>query len=228
MSPDVLVAFEVLLEEMNSEKERLADAVRDATLQGRFEEAQRLLMITQRVERIGRGVRALREEWTSLEQAPVSRPVAYDAVGYIGEKRGEELPATTEEEVPELRIAERIFGDKAKSRRRRRIPVQRTPIREFRLPILEALDELGGRGQVRDVLSIVYEKMQHRLTEDDLKELPSGTSVRWRNTAQWERQHMVNEGLLRDDSPRGVWEISGAGREYLERMRRKDKGKGSP
>ena len=39
MNPDVLVAFEVLLEEVNAEKERLADAVRDATLQGRFEEA---------------------------------------------------------------------------------------------------------------------------------------------------------------------------------------------
>ena len=107
MNPDVLTAFEVLLEEMNGEKQRLADAVRDATLQGRFEEAQRLLTITQRVERIGREVRALREEWTSLGQAPASRLLAYDAVGYIGEKRDEELPAI-KEEAPELRIAERI------------------------------------------------------------------------------------------------------------------------
>jgi len=181
-----------------------------------------LLTITQRVERIVREVRALKEEWASLEQAPVSRPVAYDAVEYIEEKRGEELPATGEE-APELRIAERIFGRESKRRR-----VKKTPEHEFRLPILEALEQLGGRGRVRDVLSIVYDKMQHRLTEDDLKLLPSGTDIRWRNTAMWERKHMIDAGLLRNDSPRGVWEMSDAGREYLERMRRKGEGDGSP
>lgn len=225
MSPDVLVAFEALLEKLDREKKRLVDALRDASLQGHFEEAQRLLTITERVDRIGQEIRTLRDQWISLEQ--VSQPVAYE-VAEVTRKKREEIPTVAEAEAPELRVAERIFGDKTKPRRRRRMPVQRTPIRGFRLPILEALDELGGRGQVQDVLSIVYEKMRHRLTEDDLKELPSGTSVRWRNTAQWERQHMVNEGLLRDDSPRGVWEMSDAGREYLERMRRKDKGEGSP
>ena len=226
MNPDVPAAFEVLLGEMNGKKERLADAVREATLQGRFEEAQRLLTITQRVERIAQEVRALRDKWTSLEQAPVSQPVAYDTVDYIGEKPEEPL-TVVDEEAPELRVAERIFGGETKRRRRRRVPVEKTPPREFRLPILEALEQLGGRGQIRDVLSIVYEKMKHRLTEDDLKQLQSGGDVRWRNTANWERYHMVQEQLLRDDSPRGVWEISDAGHEYLEQMRREEKGKDS-
>jgi len=44
----------------------------------------------------------------------------------------------------------------------------------------------------------------------------------------WERKHMIDAGLLRNDSPRGMWEMSDAGREYLERMRRKDKGEDSP
>jgi len=223
MGPDVLVAFEVLLEKLDREKKRLVDALRDASLQGHFEEAQRLLTITERVDRIGKEIRTLRDQWASLEQIP--QPVAYKAAKFAREKR-EEVPTAVEEETeaPELRVAERIFGREARSRHRRRISIQKTPDREFRLPILEALDELGGRGQVREVLSIVYEKMQHRLTEDDLKQLPSGGDVRWRNTAKWERKHMVNEGLLRGDSPHGVWEMSDAGREYLERMRRKDKG----
>lgn len=225
MNPDVLTAFEVLLEKMNGEKQRLADALRDASLQGHFEEAQHLLAITQQVDRIGQEIRTLRDQWTSLEQ--VSQPIAYRVTEYTGEKR-EEISTIVEAEAPELRVAERIFGREARTKRRRRMPVEKTPPREFRLPILEALEQLGGGGQMRDVLSIVYEKMEHRLTEDDLKQLPSGGDVRWRNTANWERYHMVQNGLLRDDSPRGMWEMSDAGREYLERMRRKDKGDDSP
>jgi len=81
---------------------------------------------------------------------------------------------------------------------------------------------------MRKVLNIVYEKMKEQLTEDDLKSLPSGTDIRWRNTAQWERLNMVKEGLLRDDSPTGVWEISEAGWAYLERSRQQEAGEDEP
>jgi len=39
--------------------------------------------------------------------------------------------------------------------------------------------------------------------------------LRWRNTAQWARNSMVKEGLLKSNSPRGIWEISEAGRVAL-------------
>ena len=39
---------------------------------------------------------------------------------------------------------------------------------------------------------------------------------RWRNTAQWARNAMVKEGLLASDSPRGVWEITAEGKQWLE------------
>ncbi len=35
---------------------------------------------------------------------------------------------------------------------------------------------------------------------------------RWRNSAQWARNTMRQEGLLKDDSPHGTWEISEVGR----------------
>jgi Mrr N-terminal domain len=35
---------------------------------------------------------------------------------------------------------------------------------------------------------------------------------RWWNAVCWERSELVKEGLMRDDSSRGVWEISGAGK----------------
>jgi Mrr N-terminal domain len=38
---------------------------------------------------------------------------------------------------------------------------------------------------------------------------------RWKNAAQWARNSMVKEGLLRSNSPRGIWESSEAGTRFL-------------
>jgi hypothetical protein len=59
--------------------------------------------------------------------------------------------------------------------------------------------------------------MKHQLNEYDHQLLPSDNStMRWRNTAQWARNTLRSEGLLRSDSPRGTWEISDDGRAWLE------------
>ena len=49
--------------------------------------------------------------------------------------------------------------------------------------------------------------------------LPSvSKQIRWRNTAQWARNKMVNEdGRMKKDSPRGVWKISPAGSAWLKK-----------
>lgn len=105
----------------------------------------------------------------------------------------------------------------ARSRRgQRRLPRGlRTPQESFRRPILEALLELGGRAPMNEVLRRVEEKMREVLSEYDRRPLRSG-QIRWRNTAQWARYTLVQDGLLRHDSPQGVWEISEAGRRALE------------
>lgn len=88
---------------------------------------------------------------------------------------------------------------------------------DFRYPILEALVRLGGSGTVQEVLAIVGEIMAEELNIHDFHPLPSKPdSVRWKNTAQWERYKMVQKGLLASDSDRGIWEITEAGLEYLE------------
>ena len=92
----------------------------------------------------------------------------------------------------------------------------KTPQSQYRIPILQVLTELGGRGEVNEILEKVYEKMKDILNKVDLELLPSGTDYRWRNTAQWARNTMVNEGLLRNDSPRGIWEITEKGKIYLK------------
>ncbi|MFN3919514.1 MAG: winged helix-turn-helix domain-containing protein [Methylohalobius sp.] len=109
---------------------------------------------------------------------------------------------------------------KAKGRRtaKSRLPRGlRTPEAAFRRPILEALVELGGRASMAEVLTLVEKKMGGKLTKYDHQPLPSDPkSIRWRNTAQWCRNTLVREGLMKSDSPFGIWEISDSGRRALQ------------
>ena len=90
----------------------------------------------------------------------------------------------------------------------------------FRYPILDALDHLGGSGNIREVLSMVEESLSGQLNKFDYQSLPSDpNSIRWKNTASWARHNMVKEGLLAGNSQRGVWEITDAGHEALAQAR---------
>ena len=61
--------------------------------------------------------------------------------------------------------------------------------------------------------------MDGKLNETDFQPLPSDPdSVRWRNTAQWTRNTLVNQGDMKQNSPRGVWEISEKGRKRIDRL----------
>jgi hypothetical protein len=61
-----------------------------------------------------------------------------------------------------------------------------TPQEEFFIPILEAIIELGGKAKVKDVLELVYYKMEGILNSYDYEPLPSNPKQqRWENTAEW-------------------------------------------
>lgn len=88
---------------------------------------------------------------------------------------------------------------------------EKTPQSAYRRPILETIYELGSSASATEVLAIVKQKMKHLLKDIDYQELASGGDIRWRNTAQWERLVLVQDGLLKSDSPSGVWELTGKG-----------------
>lgn len=92
----------------------------------------------------------------------------------------------------------------------------RTPEKAFNRPILQTLQELGGKGHMGQVLDEVLVKMKSILKDVDYEPLASGPDLpRWKNTAQWARNGMVKNGLMRNDSPRGIWEIAEKGKEFL-------------
>lgn len=89
----------------------------------------------------------------------------------------------------------------------------RTPQEFFRLPILQALDEMGGKGRTRDVLEKVGTQIKDKLIPHDFSKTSTG-GTRWRVYARWERVKMRKEGLV--TGPRGCWTITEKGRSLLK------------
>ncbi|MCX5698665.1 MAG: DUF262 domain-containing protein [Candidatus Omnitrophica bacterium] len=88
------------------------------------------------------------------------------------------------------------------------------PQEEYTIPILEVLNKMGGTGKSKYVIKLIGENMKSKLLPGDLKKIESGL-VRWENKVAWQRFKMVKEGLLKQDSPQGIWEITEIGRKYL-------------
>ena len=92
-----------------------------------------------------------------------------------------------------------------------------TPRAAFLQPILKALNEMGGSARMSDVLTRVEQLMRGVLKKVDYEPLPADGMLRWSKSAQWERYSMVKEGLLKSNSPHGIWEITEAGCKALNK-----------
>lgn len=85
----------------------------------------------------------------------------------------------------------------------------------YELPLLAALDAAGGRMPTREAVAAVGERIGDQLMPMDHDVLEHGRE-RWEMRVQFVRLRLVEAGLLEKESPRGVWEISDAGRERLK------------
>lgn len=130
-------------------------------------------------------------------------------------RRGEWFNIETERVLPMLRClgrtqerqprTKRSGGRGAQADRTTANVPGKTPQAEFRQPILDALEELGGRGRAKDVKARVGEQVP--LRSGDFAQLASGAVV-WETSVAWERQKLKDEGVLKSDSPRGWWELA--------------------
>lgn len=92
------------------------------------------------------------------------------------------------------------------------------PEGEYWVPILSTLAEAGGSAPANDVIDALEQRMGEDFRDRDRDRVRNG-EVRWRNRARFARLRMKERGLLSKTSQRGIWEITDAGREYLERNR---------
>ena len=95
------------------------------------------------------------------------------------------------------------------------------PRQRYGLPILRALVELGGSASTKQVLQRVFQLMDetNELREID-KSRRSDGQFYWDNRTQDMRRELINKGLMKENSPRGIWEISDEGRNHLLNNRR--------
>lgn len=88
------------------------------------------------------------------------------------------------------------------------------PEAEYNLPLLEALVELGGSAHVSKVTELVGRKLDGRLTERDQMTIKSG-DIRWKNRLQFVRLGLIKQGLMAQNSPRGIWEVTESGQRMV-------------
>lgn len=108
--------------------------------------------------------------------------------------------------------------DRATSTKSRRETEMPRRSERFREHIGRALISLGGSAKTQDVLAKV--EASAPLTPDDWLGVSSTNEPRWRNDARWERNAMKEDGLIRPDSPRGIWELSPSGVDWAEGLDR--------
>lgn len=183
---DPLAALEILLGELHREVEEARRSVGKAAVIGDYAHASAIIERAEKLEALQSQFDAL---GASLRQTLGGvEPVAPPAI----------------KETPD-----------SGRRHRRHSRGKGTPLPAYRAPILRTLVRMGGTGRAADVLASVFVAMRADLMPTDYELLADGRTQRWHKTAEWCRFTMRTEGLLHDDSPRGVWEISGAGRAWL-------------
>lgn len=112
-----------------------------------------------------------------------------------------------------IRRGRGTVSSKGKRQRRRgpRAPVgSLLPESEYEEPILSVLGKRGGSAPAREVIKLVGQLVDDRLTPLDREDQPSGVK-RWEGRVQFTRLRMRKGGLIQATSPRGVWELSEQG-----------------
>ena len=180
----VQAAFELLLEEMETEIEFINQSGAKAFAARNYEAARAVLEHADQATALREKLAGLRTEWEKFSPAA-------SANGASAKKN----------------------GSHDLSRLQRGIRTRETA---YFQPILQVLNQMGGVGDMADVLERLPKLMKGTLRDIDFEPLAANSEVpRWWNTAQWAQSAMVQAGLLKADSPRGVWEMTEAGHKLI-------------
>jgi hypothetical protein len=98
-------------------------------------------------------------------------------------------------------------------------PTPQAVFEQFLLSVLE--EQFKGRGDKRSVTLAIIEKMQKQalLRPADLELVATG-ETKAENSIAWGRNALKDRGLLRRNSPRGIWELTDEGRAAARRAKR--------
>jgi len=190
-STGIIEVFALLLEKLKAEIDAQNKLGMKALEIGDLDAAQNALDRAVQITSLRDQVASLRESWGKLAVSP-------DTV-----------------EVPQFQQEHTNVGS-PKTRRNvlNRLPGGiATPQSAYRRSILQALYEMGDSGRTKDVLVKVKQLMQGVLKDVDNENYPLTKTPRWSKFAQWERDTMREDGLIKSNSRHGVWELTETGRQ---------------
>jgi hypothetical protein len=81
------------------------------------------------------------------------------------------------------------------------------PFRVLRTHLIKILQEAGGSAPATEVLDSIEANLRTALRPGDLQPDTQGNTT-WRSNARMVRHHLVKQGVLRSDSPRGIWQLA--------------------
>lgn len=214
-SQNVLAAFDVLLEEIEEALRRINTAGASAFETRHYDMAQAAIEHARKMTEMREKVSSLKSKWKDIEVAFYADPDAQRKTRLMApvqsQRSMDTAPAKRHPGVHQALPP--TTGRLIAGRIRKGL---RTPEAAFFRPILQALSDLGGAAKRSDVFKVLEPSMRDVLQPIDYQTLSSETEqVRWQNSAQWERNLMVKEGLLQPDSPVGIWEMTEKGRAFL-------------
>jgi hypothetical protein len=193
---DVAEAFELLIDALEEERRRTAENLSQVALTEGVEAAQRVLQRLKFLERLKIEAQRLYENWQN-GQMTQSEFLSREQVLIEPERQGRDPTVEWLHNLVATQKPKRLSGG--------------MPGYAFRPYILKALAKLGGSARTSDVIKLVEEMVRPYLSPIDLERLPSGGNYRWRNRVLRERFRMIQDGLLRGDSPKGIWELTELG-----------------
>lgn len=90
-----------------------------------------------------------------------------------------------------------------------------SPVRHGRLTprntliraIVQVMEQMGNSGSNKEIHQKLELVLADVLTPEDY-DLDSSGRITWYHQVDWARMYMVKIGMMRNDSPRGVWELS--------------------
>ncbi|MFC1583335.1 hypothetical protein ACFL4U_01495 [Candidatus Neomarinimicrobiota bacterium] len=185
-----------VIEEMGS----TADGADTQTMEAQLREISKAVT---KLEKIGVVVPdTLRGEKTRLAAVLGEKHVYLESLKYIAT----EMRALANELESRLDHTRGKPGGKKIRRKRSNLPcTDRVVYREY---IIQILKDHGGSVRGRVVLEAIDQIHHDKFLEGDLEIRQDGHTIAWRNNVCWERNDMRKEGIIRSDSPRGVWELS--------------------
>ena len=181
------------------------DSYTDATDIG--EQQTQLREIAKTIERLEKaGVSVpdvLRAEKTRLAASLSIHADARQALTHLADEFGDILKDLRSR----LGLDQGSDGDRTEKKARKRTKLPRTDPSVLRDHIVQALRTLGGKARAAEVVDEMGRQLDGKLLPGDLEWRDSTREYAWQNNAKWERYRMVQDGTLRSDSPRGIWEL---------------------